>query len=193
MARSTSYTSDPVANSCLIRFFFNAIRCVEKKIAAFRQETPQGKKKRGANGRAFPRSISLFQTFRRDRARERWYITLEAFTSRLRNAAWQVQSPCHSEQTNFHEVRFREARFRETAVLSFDCSGVVHGRIIPSRCVVTLSPREQNGTVRGHAIRAMMAPLFRKTQNPVRGVTESIVNAGARCFETAANDRQIPA
>lgn len=52
--------------------------------------------------------------------RENEGITLEAIAQRN---AWQVQSPRHSKQTNFHEVRFHEARFRETAVLSFNCSG----------------------------------------------------------------------
>lgn len=66
---------------------------------------------------------------------------LEACMSRLHNTAWQARSPCHSKQTNFHEVRFHE-----TAVLSFNCSGIVHGKITSSWCVVTLSLREQNGT-----------------------------------------------
>jgi len=56
-------------------------------------------------------------------ARTKTHYVRSMHVAIAQRSARQVQSPRHSKQTNFHELRFHEACFRETAVLSFNCNG----------------------------------------------------------------------
>lgn len=73
---------------------------------------------------------SAFPNVRSKHTRTKVYYVRNMHVTIAQRNAWQVQLPRHSKQTNFHELRFHEACFRETAVLSFNCSGTVHGKII---------------------------------------------------------------
>ena len=103
-------------------------------------------------------------------ARTKAYYVRNMHVAIAQRNAWQVQLPRHSKQTNFYELRFHEACFRETAVLSFNCSGTVHGKII-TRCIASLHCLPGNGTERkadtqsGRKISTMTRwSLFRETQ-----------------------------